>query len=75
MDDADRKVCARVKEHIQEAGLTHAVLAEKTGWDEQRVYRVLNGLTRLTAADMEELARILKKPVADLYRSPGRRAS
>ena len=65
----------RVHEHVRVAGFTHAQLAEKTGWDEQRVYRVLHGKTRLTAEDMELLARVLKKPVAELYMAPEQRAS
>jgi transcriptional regulator with XRE-family HTH domain len=63
-----RPIHERVKDHVERAGLSHAELAKLTGWDEQRVYRVLAGKTRLTAVDMELLARILDKPVASLYR-------
>jgi len=65
---ARQPIHERVKGHVELAGITHAELAAKTGWDEQRVYRVLAGKTRLTAADMELLAKILEKPVASLYR-------
>lgn len=58
----------RVKNLVERAGLTQSQLAEKTGWSEQRVYRVLNGKTDLSAEDMELLATILDKPVASLYR-------
>ena len=70
-----RPIHDRVRVHVERAGLTHSQLAEKTGWDEQRVYRVLHGKTRLTAADMELLAGVLEKPVASLYRDPEARAS
>lgn len=63
----------RVKAHVEIAELTHAEIAEKTGWSEQRVYRVLNGRTDLTADDMEMLAVILGKPVGVLYRAPKRK--
>ena len=57
-----------MKAHVERAGITQSQLAELTGWDEQRVYRLLHGKTRLTAVDMELLAGILGKPVASLYR-------
>jgi len=62
-----RPVHERVHGHVKAAKLTHSQLAEKTGWSEQRVYRVLHGKTKLEAEDMELLATILGKPVADLY--------
>lgn len=72
---AQRPIYEHVKAHVARAELTHADLATKTGWSEQRVYRVLNGKTDLSADDMAQLARILKVPVAELYRSPESRAS
>lgn len=72
---AQRPVHERVKAHIASAELTHADLAKKTGWSEQRVYRVLNGKTDLSAEDIELIARILRKPVGDLYRAPVGKAS
>lgn len=72
---APRPIHERVKAHVKHAKLTHAGLAKKTGWDEQRVYRVLNGKTDLSAEDMELLARVLKVTVADLYRAPEAKAS
>lgn len=72
---ARQPIHERVKAHVAAADLTHADLASKTGWSEQRVYRVLNGKTDLSAEDMEQLARILKVAVADLYRAPEARAS
>lgn len=67
---------AAIHEHVHElvklAELTHADIAAKTGWSEQRVYRLLNGKTDLAAEDMVVLAGILGKTVADLY--PGHAA-
>jgi transcriptional regulator with XRE-family HTH domain len=60
---------------VRAAGITQAQLALKTGWSEQRVYRVLNGKTDLTAEDMETIAHIIEKPVAALYRDVERKAS
>jgi transcriptional regulator with XRE-family HTH domain len=62
-----RPIHERVHDHVKAAGLTYAQLAAQTGWSEQRVYRVLSGRTDLSAEDMELLARILKKTVAELY--------
>jgi transcriptional regulator with XRE-family HTH domain len=71
-----RPVHERVHDHVRAAELTHAELAKRTGWSEQRVYRVLNGKTDLSAEDMEVLAVILEKPVAALFRDPeAKRAS
>jgi transcriptional regulator with XRE-family HTH domain len=52
------------------AGLTYAQIADRTGWSEQRVYRLMSGKTELTAEDMKLLAVILAKPVAELYEEP-----
>jgi transcriptional regulator with XRE-family HTH domain len=65
-----RPVHERVHDHVSLAGVTHAELAKRTGWSEQRVYRVLNGKTDLSAEDMELIAGVLGKPVAALYRDP-----
>ncbi len=59
----------RVQEHVDAAGLTNADLAKKTGWHELRVWRLLTGRTDISADDMEIFAKVLGKPVADLYRS------
>jgi transcriptional regulator with XRE-family HTH domain len=63
----DSSIHEHVRGLVREAGLTHADIATRTGWSEQRVYRVLSGKTDLTAEDMLGLAGILGKPVADLY--------
>jgi transcriptional regulator with XRE-family HTH domain len=64
---AQRPVHERVHGHVESAGLDYATIAKKTGWSEQRVYRLLSGKTLLRAEDMELLAKILKKDVAELY--------
>lgn len=62
---------AAIHEHVhglvKEAGLTHADIAMKTGWSEQRVYRLLSGKTDLAAEDMLMFASILAKPIEALY--------
>jgi transcriptional regulator with XRE-family HTH domain len=56
--------------------MTEAEIAERSGWSEQRVHRLLHDKTRLLANDIEEFARILRKPIAELYRDPrARRAA
>lgn len=72
---ARQPIHERVKAHVAAAKLTHSDLAKKTGWSEQRVYRVLNGKTDLSAEDMEKLARVLKTPVAELFTTPEAAAS
>lgn len=63
-----RPLRERVKDHVDESGLSLEDLAEKTGWSEQRVYRLLVGKTQWRAEDMETLARVLNKSVTSLYR-------
>ena len=66
----ERPIHEVVRDHVRAAAITHAELAERTGWSEQRVYRVLAGKTELTAEDMKLLAKIIDKPVAELYQDP-----
>jgi transcriptional regulator with XRE-family HTH domain len=70
-----RPIHERVHDHVKDAGFTHAQISEMTGWSLQKVYRLLSGKTELTAAAMEKLAVILKRPVASLYRDPEAKAS
>lgn len=65
--EREREISERVHDLVKTAKLTHAELAELTGWDEQRVYRVLAGKTTLTAGDILVLAGILEKPVGSLF--------
>lgn len=65
--EREREISERVHDLVKNANMTHAELAALTGWDEQRVYRVLHGKTRLSAADMVLLAGILEKPVGSLF--------
>lgn len=71
--DKHRPIHERVKDHVDDAGLGYAELAEKTGWSEQKVYRLLHGKTHFRADDIEKLAQILGKSVIALYR--GKKAS
>lgn len=71
-----RPIHERVKDHVDDAGLTYSQIAEETrlrlgaaeAWSEQKVYRLLTGKTELSAADIELLASILGKTVIALYR-------
>jgi cyanate lyase len=66
---AKRKpIHSRVKDRVDNRGLTHVDIAKKTGWHELRVCRLLTGKTKLTADDMEVFARLLDCDVGDLYR-------
>jgi len=52
------------------ANVSEDQIVDETGWSPKRVRRLLAGQTRLLAEDMEKWARVLRKPVADLYRDP-----
>lgn len=65
----------RVTAHARDAGLSNADIAKKTGWHYLRVLRLLNGDTDLSAEDMETLARVFGRSVAELYRMPEAKAS
>lgn len=62
-----RSIHEHVHDLVKDADLSYAEIADKTGWSEQRVYRLLTGKTDLGAEDMLKLAELLKKPVASLY--------
>jgi transcriptional regulator with XRE-family HTH domain len=62
-----KPVHVRVRELVDADGLSIADVARLTGWAYLQTMRRLNGDTELSAADMEDLARALKKPVAVLY--------
>lgn len=64
---AQRPVHECVHAHVESSGIDYATIAKKTGWSEQRVYRLLAGKTEISAEDMKAFARVLGKPVADLY--------
>lgn len=65
-----RPLYERVKGHVERSGLGQAQIAHEAGWSEKRLQRLLNGDTNLLAVDMETLARVLRKPVAELYKDP-----
>lgn len=65
----------RVRAHVDDAGLTITQIAKRAHWSYLKTMRRLNGDTELSAADMELLARIIKRDVGDLYDVPERLAS
>ena len=69
-----RPIHERVRAHVRLSELTHPQIAKRAGWSEQRLRRLLHDRTHLSAKDMERLARVLRKPVGDLYRLPRRAA-
>lgn len=73
--DTPRPIHERLQDHVRAAGLSYVAIAKKTGWSEQRVSRLLRGLTELTASDMEVFAELLGKTVASLFRDRGAKAS
>lgn len=72
---AAQEINRRVREVVETEGLSPADLAKLTGWSEKRAYRVLTGMTMLTAYDMRVLARVLATSIVSLYRAPSARAS
>lgn len=64
-----------VSEHVEDAGLTKAELARKLGWHYLRTMRLLNGDTELSAQEMADIAKVLRRPVADLYHPVQRRSA
>lgn len=61
------KLHLRVAKLVKESGLQMTDFAAKCGWNYMRLYRLLKGITPMTAADVEKFADVLKRPVADLY--------
>jgi transcriptional regulator with XRE-family HTH domain len=64
---ARKKVHEWIAQYAEEEGLTYAQIARKTGWNELRVSRLLNGKTRVTAEDVKVFARLLRRSVTELY--------
>lgn len=73
--DARRREQARfnrlVADHVESSGLSEEQLAKQTRWSLKRVQRILAGKTYVSALDMATLARVLDKPVGDLFTEPG----
>jgi len=45
-------IYARVRAVVRREGVSNAQLAARTGWSELRVWRLLNGRTKLSADDV-----------------------
>jgi plasmid maintenance system antidote protein VapI len=59
-----------VGEHVAAQGWSATDLAERLEWHPAKAQRVLRGDTSLLAEDMIAIARVMKKPVAELFESP-----
>jgi len=70
-----REFSALIRGHVEYSGLSEEQIAEETKWSIKRVHRILTGATGLRAEDMPVLARVLRKPIADLYAEPPRKSS
>lgn len=70
-----RPIHERVARHVEHSGLTEGQIAEETGWSAKKVHRLLIGKTCIRAEYMEVFARILRKPIEDLFSEPSERAS
>jgi transcriptional regulator with XRE-family HTH domain len=57
-----------VRDHVVASGLSTDEICKRTQWSEQKLSRLLRGKTALHAEHIEVLARIVKRPVAALYR-------
>lgn len=53
--------------------MTYTEVAERTGFSEQRVYRLLNDKTDLTGNDLEAIAEAIRVSVGELFHDPSRR--
>lgn len=65
-----RPLYQRVKDHIKRANLTYSEVAKRTGFSEQRVYRLLNDKTDLTGDDLETIAEAIGVSVGELFHDP-----
>lgn len=65
-----KPIHVRVSEHVAQQGWTATDLASKLEWHPAKAQRVLRGDTSLLAEDMEAIAKVMKKPVGDLFESP-----
>lgn len=65
-----RPLHVRVAIRVARSKLPVGVIADRTGWSERRLKRLLLDETHLLAVDMETLARALEMPVGDLYLEP-----
>jgi transcriptional regulator with XRE-family HTH domain len=70
-----KPIYVRVSEHVEAEGWTAVDLAKRVGWHPMKAQRVLRGATSLLAEDMELIAKVLKKPVAELFSSPVHKTS
>ncbi|MGF6356741.1 transcriptional regulator with XRE-family HTH domain [Paenibacillus sp. 4624] len=51
----DLPVHLRVRKYIKSKGYVIRVIAEKSGIDEKRFYKIMTGKSRLTADDLEKI--------------------
>jgi len=61
----------RVAEAIERQGWTLHDVAKRAKWSVRRMQRLVGGKTRITAEDVETIARVIKLSVRDLFGDHG----
>jgi DNA-binding transcriptional regulator LsrR (DeoR family) len=72
---AERTIIKHVARQVLASGLTERQIAKKARWHEKKVRRLLTGDTELGAVEMQALARVLRRPVGELFPPEQRRAA
>ena len=65
------KVNERLKNHIEHIGIKQRVIAEKTGFSENKVSQTLNGRRVISAEELEIYCNALKNTPNDIYQFNG----
>lgn len=65
-----RALHERVSAHVRNSGFSVRDIADRTGWHLKRAQRLLRGITRFKAQDIDALARVLGKTVGELHGDP-----
>ena len=69
------KVNERLKNHIEHIGIKQRVIAEKTGFSENKVSQTLNGRRVISAEELEIYCNTLKITPINIYQVNGRQES
>jgi predicted transcriptional regulator len=72
---AELTIIKHVARQVLASGMTEREIAKKAGWHEKKVRRLLTGDTELGAVEMSALARVLRRPVGELFPPVQRRAA
>lgn len=64
----DRPLHERVSDCVVGSGIPAEQIAKQANWQLQKLQRLLRGATKLRGTEIETLAKIIDRPVEDLYR-------